>query len=123
MGPSNMQRWEPGMPFLRYTVPALELRRLLAEARAAGEHFSMEYTRLQGVQGDERWRATAGGQRVRIIVNGSSTACTIAGGPCAADEIALMTEPGAWAKKTLIFFPLPILPDWTENNKDLLCML
>ena len=47
-------------PFSPYTVPALELRRILAEARAASsEPFVIEYEHLPGSAGDERWRQEA----------------------------------------------------------------
>ena len=47
-------------PFTPYTLPALELRRVLAEARAAAsEPFVIEYEHLLGSVGDERWRQEA----------------------------------------------------------------
>ena len=47
-------------PFTPYTLPALELRRVLAEARAASsEPFVIEYDKLPGSVGDERWRQEA----------------------------------------------------------------
>ena len=47
-------------PFTPYTLPALELRRVLAEARAASsEPFVLEYEHLPGSVGDERWRQEA----------------------------------------------------------------
>ena len=35
--------------FTKFTVPALEVRRMLAEARAAGQAFQIEYTILDGM--------------------------------------------------------------------------
>jgi len=44
-------------PFTPYTVSAFELRRVLAEVRAASsEPFMIEYDKLPGTVGDETWR-------------------------------------------------------------------
>jgi hypothetical protein len=48
-----------------YTLPAIELRRLLGEARANGESFRIVYTHLVGMQGNEAWRQRGGGMTVR----------------------------------------------------------
>ena len=67
-----MPRWDQasGAPFVRYSVPALELLRMLAEARraaaAASTTFDMRYTRLAGARGDEQWRAHSRGVAVRL---------------------------------------------------------
>ena len=79
-----MPRWradadaDAARPFVAYTVPALELRRLLAEARqaarAAGTRFDLDYTRLKvddgararGGDETEAWRAHSRGVAVRI---------------------------------------------------------
>lgn len=45
--------------FYRYTVPALELKRLLREAKLYDRDFELVYSRLPGTKGDEVWRATA----------------------------------------------------------------
>lgn len=57
-------------PSLAYTLPASELRRLLAAARAAGERFALEYTQLPGTRGDEAWRRGARGRTIRLSEDG-----------------------------------------------------
>eukprot|EP01052_Picozoa_sp_SAG31_P073334 SAG31_NODE_32356_length_357_cov_0.600775_1_plen_53_part_10 len=46
----------PATPFVRYTAPSLQLKRMLEEARASDEAFELEYTVLDGDFGDEAWR-------------------------------------------------------------------
>jgi len=103
-------------PFSPYTVPALELRRVLAEARAASsEPFVIEYDRLPGTVGDERWRQEAVESTVRLSDNGrGGRSCRIrAAGAyfwkaCADDEPGLLPAPSGWLAKIRIFFPLPV---------------
>ena len=53
---------------MRYTVPALQLRRMLAEARTAGAPFELVYTVLDGDTGDEKWRGSSAGRgRIRAL--------------------------------------------------------
>jgi len=90
-------------PFVRYTVPALQLRRMLAEAREAAEAFELEYTVLDGDAGDEAWRASSTGvRRVRLREDPRRklSACAVAASSvagtarhdeaCAPDELARM---------------------------------
>ena len=103
-------------PFTPYTLPALELRRVLAEARAASsEPFVLEYGHLPGSVGDERWRQEAVESTVRLSENGrGGRSCRIrAAGAyfwkaCADDEPGLLPAPGGWLAKIRIFFPLPV---------------
>jgi len=94
-------------PFVRYTVPAVQLRRMLAEAREAAEAFELEYTVLDGDAGDEEWRAASTGVR-RVLLREDPrrklSACTVTSDvasfsvvgtarhdeACAADELARM---------------------------------
>jgi hypothetical protein len=59
---------EPPGLFYRYTVPALEFKRLLDEAMNHDEDFVLTYSKLPGTYGDEVWRATATQERVTIQV-------------------------------------------------------
>ena len=103
-------------PFSPYTVPTLELRRVLAEARAASsEAFVLEYDKLPGTVGDEWWRQEAVESTVRLSENGrGGRSCRIrAAGAyfwkaCADDEPGLLPAPGGWLAKVRIFFPLPV---------------
>ena len=115
-----------------YTVTALELKRLLAEARARGEAFSLTYSVL-GVSGDEAWRRHAaglrrvtvsedgrGGQRCSVGRVGCSLWLPVDAPWCACEpmEYALQPPPGYWPTKTLVQQPYPILPDVGDDNLD-----
>ena len=115
------------VPFVRYTVPALEMRRLLAEARAKNESFSLTYTHLEGT-GDERWRRTASGRTVTLYEDGKgSRKCSTSSGcghplggllgcECGADEVALQPPPGWLATKFLVQQPYPVLDEEKEDR-------
>ena len=131
---ARMPRWRAasGAPFVRYTVPALELRRLLAEARraaaATNTTFDLTYTRLRpSAKEDEAWRAHARGVTVRLKhddgrgngeclsrddAGGSRWATTLRGwNACSLTELALAPEPAAIALKLMLFYPYAILPE------------
>ena len=101
---------QPAGPFVRYTLPAFELRRQLRDARAtmaaaepAAEPFELVYTSLPGPEGDEQWRAHALGRTVKLVVGvrGEVASChVLAVGPlgnaassCQADDLALAPFP------------------------------
>ena len=114
---ASMPRWRPGEPFPAYTVPALELRRMLAEVRAINESFTIEYERLPGLEGDERWRQTAVASTVRLREDGAGgrtcearPAGADAWEGCAADELANMPPPEGPLMKLMLALPQPILP-------------
>ena len=134
---ARMPRWDPrsGAPFVRYTVPALELRRMLIEARraaaAGGTSFDVHYTRLAGGHGDEHWRAHARGVAVRLTGDdgrgnfrcvardetGTETRWWPGGGwtDCDSDELALLPEPSKWALKLSLYYPYAIVPEASEG--------
>eukprot|EP00931_Biecheleriopsis_adriatica_P119608 TRINITY_DN94831_c0_g1_i1.p1 TRINITY_DN94831_c0_g1~~TRINITY_DN94831_c0_g1_i1.p1 ORF type:complete len:558 (+),score=34.22 TRINITY_DN94831_c0_g1_i1:34-1707(+) len=116
-----MPRWKPGDgPFLKYTVPAMELRRLIFEAKTHEEAFSISYVRLPGIHGDEAWRSSANGPHVEFFwaANGTQR-CTVDGQPCAGDELVLLPELNMLLHKTLVFFPYAVVP---EAQGELPCM-
>jgi len=111
-------------PDARYTLPAIELRRLIGEAKAAGESFALEYARLDtleppnGAASAEAWRAKSKGTHVTYTYDAASGSakCHVGKGllagllsPCAPDEVALLPPPPWWATKLAAFQPLPIL--------------
>lgn len=99
----------PDTPFVRYTLPAYELRRQLRDARRKAEPFELTYTRLPGTVGDELWRVHARGRTIKLVVSSDrdwmGDACIVldegpsdTGGtedPCQKDDIALAArDPG-----------------------------
>ena len=109
-------------PFVRYTVPTLELRRMLAEARAGGDAFELVYTILDGSFGDEAWRASSvGRRRVRIREDPSKgeRQCTVLSQgdrPCDDSDIPnLPTSLKLWERALGVWNPHPILPGEHEE--------
>ena len=117
------------MPFPTYTIPAYQLRRMLADARALNESFQLTYERLPGLVGDEAWRRHAIASTVVLAEDGKKgtkhcktrAAGSFLWSACAADEIALLPPPTGWLTKLLVSFPYPILPD-TLGVDELPCM-
>ena len=108
--------------FVPFTVPALELRRLLAEARERGERFSLTYDVLPGATGGREWRTGPGVRTVRVQEDGAGgRECKVLRGPrrgrCAPDEIAEQPPPSGWVGKALIFFAHPV-----DSSDELPCM-
>ena len=128
---------------MRFTVPALELRRVLMEARAAAAasktRFDLRYTRLLAAgadSGGEEWRAHSRGVSVKITGddgkgNGrcvsrddtrrsrallSSAWRAVGGGwmACGAEELAMLPAPSALALKLSLYYPLAIVPGVSE---------
>ena len=135
----RMPRWDArsGAPFVRYTVPALELRRMLSEARqvaaASNTTFSLTYTRLAAsasTADDEGWRAHAKGVAVRLSgddgrghfrclsrdENAAPRRVPVGGGwsACKHDELALLPKPSALALKLSLYYPYAIVPEAEE---------
>ena len=104
----------------RYTVSNLGLRRLLMTAKRQGEPLRLEYERLPGPAGDERWRTQAPGDAVLLDVDGRGnvTSCLKAGEPCDDDELALVAPPDATSAAfatMLLPQPNPIIPGMTAE--------
>ncbi|KAJ1459572.1 hypothetical protein M885DRAFT_613180 [Pelagophyceae sp. CCMP2097] len=106
----------PPRAFVPYTVPALELRRMLSEVRTAGEAFSLVYTVLDGAVGDEAWRASSKGKR-KVSVSedpkrGSANCAVVSAGgkACGADDLPNMPALSVWEKALGVWNPVPILP-------------
>ncbi|CAE7192798.1 unnamed protein product [Symbiodinium sp. CCMP2456] len=116
---AKIPHWQPssGVPFPSYTVPALQLRRMVAEARATNEKFTLEYEHLPGRVGDETWRQTAVASWVRLEEDGKGgRQCLMrrdakaAWTPCSQDELVLQPAPEGLLMKIMLFFPYPIIP-------------
>ncbi|EOD23651.1 hypothetical protein EMIHUDRAFT_457950 [Emiliania huxleyi CCMP1516] len=94
-------------PYMARVLGPQALRRLLAEARAAGEAFDLTYRRRESPDG--RWRRVRYARRR----DGRETCVALGrwpkGSRCKAEERALLTTaPPAWAMKLLLFFPFPV---------------
>ena len=102
-------------PQLAYLLPALELRRLLSEARSRSESFTLTYRRIS------KTGAPFDGRIVNLvdetINNVHRTTCTVGVGrqavPCDPDEIGVLPMPDQWGWLTwlLLSFPLPMRAD------------
>ena len=97
--------------FAKFSVPALELRRMLAEARRdEGKPFDLTYAR--------------NGTRVSVAfrADGDVASCRVAAGrrgaTCGPDELALLPPPPAWATRLLVYLPYPVLDD---GDDELVC--
>ena len=113
-------------PFFKYTVPGIELRRLLTEARALNETFTLTYTVLEGDVGDEEWRRYSKGRTVTIKESsGKAPKCYVSCGglrkcKCDEDEYARLPPPGYLPTKLLIFQPYPIFKSGL-GGKEVVC--
>lgn len=98
---------------LRFTLHSLGLRRLLAEAAARNDSFTLTYTRLQAAEGDEAWRRHAKGARHTLVGDAvGRLRCR----SCDARELALLAPPSAWHWASALTFllapqPNPIVAD------------
>jgi hypothetical protein len=103
-------------PLVPYTIPFLELRRMLQEAPRP---FSISYTYL-GIQGDERWRRSKGHYTVQweLDETPSATKGVCLGGDC--DEAMDPTIPPPWwALKWMLFASYPVLMH--ADTDEILC--
>lgn len=110
---SSEAPWDPQTsPFVKYTIPAHEFRRILHWLRQNEERkYEIVYTQLEG-RGNEEWRATAKGRTVRLAEGpGSTLKCTVRGeGSCTPDDIPNLSVLPLWARKLMLFEPYPIIP-------------
>ena len=117
-----LDRWTPASrkPFPSYTVPGLQLRLLLMEAREhhaeAGEGFTLTYEILPGVTGDEAWRKRAVAATVQLEEEPAKgrrkcrvrRAGDLLWAPCADDELPMLPPPRGPHLKFLYLFAYPI---------------
>lgn len=101
--------------FLRYTVPALELRRMLSDARERDEAFYLDYSRLPESgkldslnslsQVDDQIHFTMDTHKAvtctRRVANASE--------PCTSEELAVLPAPSWLARKLHIGYPIPLI--------------
>ena len=97
-------------------VPFVELRRLLAEARASGEAFTLTYRARDRAHGG--WRRVKVAQRgeghstcrvLRAPLQDLTRRSDLLGAACTDEERVLLgTAPPAWAMRSLLFFPFPM---------------
>ena len=120
---------DPARPQLQYLLPAVELRRLLAEARANNESFSLTYKRVSNTgapfagrvvdvvdspvasptgSGEEESTAARDTPRTRCTVRGTLPGSS---SECADDELALLPASDWWLTGLLLAFPMPMRED------------
>ena len=105
----------PAKPFVRYTIPSLQLRRMLEEARASGEAFYIEYTVLEGDFGNEAWRIhSKGARRVLVSEKDCKVVSTADWRACGDDEFANMPIT-SWERAIGAWSPHPIVPEMAEE--------
>jgi len=108
--------------FLPYTVPALELRRMLLDARSRKEAFSLTYSRLpipESGRLDSLNSLTLVGEQVHFMMDACGTVMCVkqvgsVSEPCAPDELALLPAPSWWVRKTHVGYPIPLIGDSQE---------
>ena len=91
------------------------------EARLGAASTTLEYDKLPGIIGDEKWRATAVESKVRLQEDGSGQlTCSVslqsparatneAWAPCGAEELPMQPAPEGLLMKFLVFFPYPVI--------------
>jgi len=101
---------------LHYLLPAIELRRLLAEARGRSESFTVKYKRVSASGASSAGRVVTlvekqrpGGQVQRRCTAYKSAGASW-GAACDADELALLPPSAHWLTGMLLAFPLPMRP-------------
>ena len=106
----------PTGPFVRYTVPSVQLRRMLEEAREAAEPFELEYTVLDNALGDEAWRiGSKGVHRVRVSLNGCVVLLRdLFDRMCGEDELANVPLT-MWERTLGAWNPYPIVEGMSEE--------
>lgn len=113
--------------FVRYSLPALELRMMLEAIRERSEAFEIEYTTIAGGPPSEHalaeaWRADGCGVRVTLKEDPARRARTCTATDtcrgsswrrhraCDADTIAMLDTPPRWLARTLLLSnPYPLL--------------
>lgn len=117
----------PDVPrdWTRFSCPAFELRRLIAEAKAAGEPFEIVYSRLPGDIGDEDWRANAASATITAVfaADGALLNCTdtLMSQPCHDLELARLAPLPYFATKAMLFLPYPIVTRGNRPPPNVLC--
>jgi hypothetical protein len=105
----------PHGSFIPYTVPALELKRLLKEAFEKDRSFVLTYSQLQGVSGDEVWRARATARRIKLRVrDGKIAKCDVVyptRAKCAKTDLPYQLKVPWWIERIATYHGYPILFD------------
>lgn len=108
------------VPFIPYTVPALELRRLVLELRKNNEACFLHYSKLpkSGKLDSVKSQAQVADQIQLLIDAQGILTCSRrignASEPCASEELALLPAPSWWVLKFHIGYPIPLPNDYPE---------
>jgi hypothetical protein len=109
----------PQAQFYQYTVPALELKRLLREAKKRDEDFDLTYAQLPGTKGDEVWRSTATKRRFYVKVHGGQvtecnyvTEATRTSTLCGSDDLPMLPDDSVpfILQRISMYLAYPIVP-------------
>ena len=106
----------------RYVVPAFELRRLLALARARKETFRLTYTHIpSSMRTVSEWRTMKGTQVHLLEEGGRTVECTFSDASgqktaCESTEIALLPPPPRWLQWMLAPYPVPLVEGETHDE-------
>eukprot|EP00746_Dinoflagellata_sp_MGD_P022184 gnl/MRDRNA2_/MRDRNA2_151881_c0_seq1.p1 gnl/MRDRNA2_/MRDRNA2_151881_c0~~gnl/MRDRNA2_/MRDRNA2_151881_c0_seq1.p1 ORF type:complete len:208 (-),score=49.61 gnl/MRDRNA2_/MRDRNA2_151881_c0_seq1:184-759(-) len=102
----------------RYLVPALELRRLIAQSKAENVSFFIEYAKLPITGYNQLTARNPNLPKVVYTWNAAvgEATCLADGEPCTATEPALQLWPppgllGMWALKVMMHYPVPLIED------------
>lgn len=113
---SSEATWDESKgPFIKYTIPAHEFRRMLAVARGNNETFSLVYTQLFDYGNDE-WRSVSPGRTVQLFEDTSKgvAKCKVKlpqAGKCTPADLPNLPPLSWWARKLLLFEAYPIIPN------------
>jgi len=112
--------------FIKYKTTGLEIRRLLAEAKALNEPFSITYTRLPGEARGLRPPMVKPGVTVSYTwYNDENSTCSALqpgmqlSSSCASDELVYLPPPGPLANKLLVYTAHPI---FEHDDEDPYCL-
>lgn len=111
---SSVATWDESKgPFIKYTLPAHEFRRMLAVARGNNETFTIEYTQLFG-HGDDEWRSVSPGRTVKLNEDRGVRSCKVTkpkAGKCTSEDLPNLPPLSWWAQKLLLFEAYPVIPN------------
>lgn len=116
----------PHRSLIPYTVPALELKRLMKEAIEKDRSFVLTYSQLPGVSGDEVWRARATARRNKLRMrDGKIVKCDIVyptRAKCAETDLPYQLKVPWWIERIAMYHGYPIVfDDHSQVRRSITC--